>query len=861
MFCKFCFSLFAVFVLFTSSSAQADDLTQRMRIPVGDYWIGGGGGGGGGRSGGGGGGRSGGGGGGSTASSGGGAGNGGWFPMAGAAAAFPVALPPSAAGKLPQIALPATSSGGYRLPASCIDEGREPPERKTAISHVSGGAIVQKYDGQDFKEQKPLDQAIHGSDAWLRLSGLSSASAIELTPTDQNFSYRLIVPDLTIAGENASDLRSAYEGWTTNPIMLEKAKALDALRTYLASIPEVDLNLLNVLERSRRQREWEEFGGGNAGAKIPAASSTQSLKDWIDGIIADQFGVEEAVLTASHRLNWFTLLLGRKPTAEDVKFWSDRFASVDIAKSGDSSLDANLLKAFSAIAALPNVGERALNSFGRLQIAEKLNFDEAMRQASFQMHENTWTTGIAGETMWTTGQPGLLTLQNTECVGDTFADAQKSAREAEALLAARFNLMQSLGVYTSASTDTVLANVDDFEGTACLLRLTAENKLETRQLQLAALTPQFIRQNFNNSTLVVTEADSRDMLKNKGIEAYLLTDFARGLSAKAFKLKDRPEEQFFEHPNRAISSTPGLDFATLNLETKGDALVARLPDGTFLMIDTGLGKDTLSKLSGYLSRNYPNEKTPSLRLVITHSHADHIGGLRYLADAGFDIQEMIVGRSMRDGGTVDRLFRSESKAKKPIGRLAQTLAAGRTTEIKKVGIPGVTHFVKAGIFPLFDASAREVSSGGEIESWSLKSIAGTQIDIHHMIRARDPNDGGLLVRIGYKGMHWLLCDDLSDVAWTAIAKNSDDLDLRAGILKWPHHLWLPNEKEKGQREQLEEMLELINPHTIIFSNTGHASHNPERYKEIKKFVERVLPKVQTKWTHEDDKHIVQQAQN
>jgi hypothetical protein len=133
--------------------------------------------------------------------------------------------------------------------------------------------------------------------------------------------------------------------------------------------------------------------------------------------------------------------------------------------------------------------------------------------------------------------------------------------------------------------------------------------------------------------------------------------------------------------------------------------------------------------------------------------------------------------------------------------------------------------------------------------------------VHHVIHARTPNEGGLLVRLGYKGMHWLLCDDLNDAAWSAVARNLRLTDIRAGILKWPHHLWLPNTKEMDKREQLKGLLREINPHTIIFSNTGHTSHNRARYQEIQKFVEDVLPNVSTAWTRENGKHVIIQADN
>jgi hypothetical protein len=121
------------------SFALADDAPQKMRLPVGEYWIGGGGGGGGRdapRN---------------TATGGGAGGNGSGSTGIGSPGAFPAGLPGNGAGSLPIITLPARSDGGgYKLPAYCIDLGRHPPNPKTSISHVSGGAKVQQYRGQQL---------------------------------------------------------------------------------------------------------------------------------------------------------------------------------------------------------------------------------------------------------------------------------------------------------------------------------------------------------------------------------------------------------------------------------------------------------------------------------------------------------------------------------------------------------------------------------------------------------------------------------------------------------------------------------------------------------------------------------------
>lgn len=836
-----------------------------MRIPVGDYWIGGGGsgsaGGDGNAAAGGGGGSAGGGG--NTAAGVGGGGDGGWTPVVGAAGGFPGALPSASAATLPMIALrPRSDGSGYRLPALCVDEGRDPPGTATSISHTSGGAKVQKYSGTTLIEEKPLNDAISGPSPWLVLSGLGAADEIGVKPTNSDFAYRIVVSDLTIAGENASDVHPVYNAWTGNPVLMETSKSLDALRIYLAGIPEVDRAMLDKLEHARQAQEWQVFGLDEAGAKIPTVAHTRPPAAWIDEMVARDFDERPAKLTASDRLDWFTLLHGKKLSTEDFKFLADRLAAIDIANSYDYEIeDSRLLAAFGA-AAFRSSQDDILASFHQLRAQEKLGLEAAVQRAAFR---------IGNEDMWTTGRPGLATLGSAYCAGarsngpedfDTLLNtvSELRASRSEAGLQANLDLMRSLGVYVAppdeAQTITVIADRD----AVCFFRITAANKIERRQIAQAALDRQFILQNFKNAVLVVTDELAGAILESKNIEFSKLEDLTRKMSVKAFARNDNAAEERYEHPNRVSGSTPGIDFATLNLETKGDALVARLPDGSFLMVDTGLGKDTLSKLSKYLSRHYSKERPP-LRLVITHSHEDHIGGLRQIADAGFDIQEMLVGRSLHDRQSVDRIFNHLPKDKKAVGRLWDVLEAGKTSHIKDGAFPGVTHFVKAGIAPLFDATVRRVSDEEEIESWSLKEIAGVQIDVHHVIRARTPNEGGLLVRLGYRGMHWLLCDDLNDAAWSAVANNLDSEDIRAGILKWPHHLWLPSAKEVGKREQLKDLLRAINPHTIIFSNTGHTSHNRARYQEIRNFVEDVLPNVSTAWTRDNGKHVIIQAEN
>jgi hypothetical protein len=231
--------------------------------------------------------------------------------------------------------------------------------------------------------------------------------------------------------------------------------------------------------------------------------------------------------------------------------------------------------------------------------------------------------------------------------------------------------------------------------------------------------------------------------------------------------------------------------------------------------------------------------------MLTHADQAHADGLKRISDAGFEIKEMLIGRSDSDGTSIDGL--------------SNLFAGGERSEIQQGAGRGVTHFVRKGVGPLFLPDSRRTSEGGDVESWSLRNIAGATIDVHHLIEARSADDGGLLVRIGYKGLHWLLCDDLSEVALAAFVNDLGTGELSAGILKWPHHLWLPAEKSPARRN-LAQFLSKVAPHTIVFSSSGDNAQDRARFVEVKRFVTSVLGTgVAIAWTGEMHKNAVIQA--
>jgi len=60
-----------------------------------------------------------------------------------------------------------------------------------------------------------------------------------------------------------------------------------------------------------------------------------------------------------------------------------------------------------------------------------------------------------------------------------------------------------------------------------------------------------------------------------------------------------------------------------------------------------------------------------------------------------------------------------------------------------------------------------------------------------------------------------------------------------------------------ERERLANFIRTVMPHTIVFSNTGHVTHDNERYGEIKDYVTSIMGEriLNFFWTNEVDANL------
>ncbi|MER9729870.1 MBL fold metallo-hydrolase [Mesorhizobium sp. M0217] len=810
-------------VSFSAIEARADPV-QRMRLPVGNYFI-------------------------STT---------GW---SGGGANFPPGT---------STLLESDEGDGFALPAFCIDHDRSPPD--ASMGGFAGNVRVKRFkDGVEVKEQSLEEATKPGADQWLTISGVGLADQLAVEPMDDGFDYMIVVNGLAIAGETQQDTDSALKAWQAKPALMAVSSAFDAVRSVLAKGSNVSSSseLLLSLEEARQRFEWKSFPAGidsssAAGSDIDPADAREAADFVVEKSIRALTGADVAISENDRAdwLLWYSQLAGLDPY--DRGALADAFKALgskveqDTMSASDEALfksladvyrlDRQTASAASLRAALTNddvsddVTTRnsayriggSVDQFFRTRRAGVMTQGEAVRAAAFARFDQR--DKISGHVEFDL-------LDDLSCATDLDKNPIEQSLEESAFAKFRdLSAIQSmLGMQVASLADKFAKLSVGDDDKICIEWVEPDGSISRRLISRAELSPSLGKE-FSSFNMIV------DSPLDPDVDDDLLKVFSNVLTLEQARLKaarnavNAPDTVGFSGPEFVVQ-TPSLnghqkataqpELSVMELQGRGDASYIKLIDGSIILVDTGESDDLVEKVRALIGSGSAAPK--KIRLIITHSDLDHIGGLESLIDAKIPIDEIIIGLSAKDD-----IIPANDLIKAPAGldllnSLRKTLLGLNFEETHN---NGVLHLLSSGAERAWIDADRPSRSTDWIDTFDFAPDADTMVSIHHTRMAKRTNDGGLIVRVSTRNQAWLLTDDMTPTTMRRLLASIPG-ELSAGVIKWPHHLWLPRENTSDWRT-LRRFLQTVGAFAYLLSNVGHPSHDEARFEAIKGMIDATM---------------------
>ncbi len=245
----------------------------------------------------------------------------------------------------------------------------------------------------------------------------------------------------------------------------------------------------------------------------------------------------------------------------------------------------------------------------------------------------------------------------------------------------------------------------------------------------------------------------------------------------------------FENYNSSIDKwAPGLLEITFFDVGKGDAILLRLPDGKFVMIDTGYA-ETASDLIARMKKAGVDRIS---LLILTHHHKDHAGGFPYIVEA-FPVEKVAQAYDKRDPGKNlvkpgTRLFRAGGANLTVLGPSRSFEDENEASliirlEFNKVAVLFAADILEESQKDLLKSGAKlrsdllKVPHHGRFKGFSPRDLFAAARPEFAVItsdeKAGDPPEGSVVRILNEIGARVLLTDDRGDLRFISDGETLD----------------------------------------------------------------------------------------